>query len=139
MQREIKFRGKRVDTKEWVYGYYYYDIGRNRHMIWTHEQYGEGLCDNTYEVIPETVGEYTGLKDKNGKEIYEGDIVVFEDMTSTESGYWERDCIGIVVWGEETAAFEVTNRLSAESYEVLSDCEVIGDIYTTPELLEVSE
>lgn len=138
MQREIKFRGQRVDTKEWVYGSLLISEPQEKSLEPLH-YFVCPLDNGYYRVIPETIGQYTGLEDKSGKEIYEGDVVVFEDMTSTESGYWERDCIGIVVWGEETAAFEVTNRLSAESYEVLSDCEVIGDIYTTPELLEVSE
>ena len=139
MQREIKFRGKRVDTGQWVYGYCV-ERFNNDHVIYASEIHNGDCFLVAYSVIPETVGQYTGLKNENGKEIYDGDIVVFEDMTSTESGYWERDCIGIVVWGEETAAFEVTNRLSAESYEVLSDCEVIGNIYEHTELLlEVSE
>ena len=79
--------------------------------------------------------QYTGRKDINNKEICEGDIVSFDDCTSTESGYCERGCIGVVEWCNETASFEVSNRLSAESYEVLDECEVIGNIYENPELL----
>ena len=131
--KEIKFRGNRVNNGKWVYGLPLYSVVGAKVIIDTIQSY-EDL--RYYTVIPETVGQFTGLHDEKGKEIYEGDIVVFEDMTSTESGYWGRDCIGIVVWGEETAAFEVTNRLSAESYEVLSDCEVIGNIHTNPELLK---
>lgn len=48
----------------------------------------------------------------------------------------EADCIGKVVWDDETISFQVTNRLSAESYEVLDKCSVIGNIYDNPELLE---
>ena len=80
--------------------------------------------------------QYIGRKDINGKEICEGDIVSFDDCTSTESGYWERGCIGVVEWCNETASFEVSNRLSAESYEVLDECVVIGNIYENPELLD---
>jgi uncharacterized phage protein (TIGR01671 family) len=80
--------------------------------------------------------QYTGRKDINGKEIFEGDIVSFDDCTSTESGYWERGCIGVVEWCNETVSFEVSNRHSAESYEVLDECVVIGNIYKNPELLE---
>ena len=80
--------------------------------------------------------QYTGRKDINNKEICEGDIVSFDDCTSTESGYWEQGCIGVVEWHTETVSFEVTNRLSAESYEVLDDCVVIGNIYDNPELLD---
>jgi len=80
--------------------------------------------------------QYTGLKDINDKEIFEGDIVSFDDCTSTESGYCERGCIGVVEWCNETASFEVSNRLSAESYEVLDECVIIGNIYENPELLK---
>ena len=79
--------------------------------------------------------QYIGVKDKYNREICEGDIVSFDDCTSTESGYCEQSCIGVVEWCNETASFEVSNRLSAESYEVLDECEVIGNIYKDPELL----
>lgn len=49
------------------------------------------------------------------------------------------DCIGKVVWDDETISFQVTNRLSAESYEVLDECSVIGNIFDNPELLESEE
>ena len=48
----------------------------------------------------------------------------------------EDDCIGKIVWDDETISFQVTNRLSAESYEVLDECSVIGNIFDNPELLE---
>ena len=83
-----------------------------------------------------TICQSTGLKDKNGKLIWENDVVGFWDTYSTENGQAEMDCIGKVVWDDETISFQVTNRLSAESYEVLDECSVIGNIFDNPELLE---
>lgn len=83
--------------------------------------------------------QYTGQNDENGTEIYEGDIVIFEDCSSTESGYCERGCMGEVFWDKETGSWCVTNRLSAESYEVMNEgCIIIGNIFENPELLGAS-
>lgn len=90
-----------------------------------------------FEIRPESICQCTGLKDKNGNMIWENDIVAYWDSYSTENGLAEADCIGKVVWDDETISFQVTNRLSAESYEVLDDeCSVIGNTFDNPELLE---
>jgi len=134
--REIKFRGYQDALESFVYGSYVYSLqfidGKLiEHWIMRDDGFKFAIND------PETIGQHTGAIDVNGNSVYEGDIVCFEDSTSTESGWYEQGCIGVVAWCEETASFEVSNRLSAESYEVLAECRVIGNIYENPELLEV--
>lgn len=130
--REILFKAKRIDNGEWVEGYYmFYD---NDHIIITINE--KGLL---YErVRPDTICQYTGLKDKKRKRIWENDIIGFLDVSQYDNGYSEHYCVGQVLWDEETLSFEVTERISCESYEALDgDCEVIGNIFDNPELLGV--
>ena len=135
--REILFKAKRIDNGEWVEGCLLV-LDDETYRISTSCLQGNAehllqVC--AYEVDPSTICQCTGLKDKNGKLIWENDIVGFWDAYSTENGYAEMDCIGKVVWDDETISFQVTNRLSAESYEVLDECSVIGNIFDNQELM----
>lgn len=129
--REILFRGKIVRTGEWVCG----------GIVHQTDHYGEPvdryyIIDGTetqdydigyeYEVDPKTVGQYTGLTDKNGKRIFEGDILSFETMRGTISFtvYYDEECGVWQPFGDSYCGFDP------------KDVEVIGNIHDNPELLE---
>ena len=138
--RNIIFKAKTLQG-EWVEGSYhhqtdYYGDPCDKHYIidgtkTDMEGYGEH-----YEIDPETLCQFTGKTDEAGKKIYEKDIVGFVDITSTESGYSEHICVGEALWDEEECCFHVTNRLSAESWEVLNECRVLGNTFDNKEILE---
>lgn len=134
MQREIKFRGKRLDNGERVYGHYLYDSENNKGFI---AEYFEDKSAYFREVVPETVGEYTGLKDKNGKEIYEGDIVIYQVNTPVEQTAiikWENGGFILTDWSDKT-----TDQYLPDFWYAPTDVEiteVIGNIYENLELLK---
>ena len=134
MEDRYLFRGKRKDNGEWVFG----DLVHSVYKIGDTcvGQYGKEV--GMHEVHTETVCKCIGRTERDKKLIFEHDVIAYLDTYSTESGYAEADCVGEVVWDEETLSFQVTNRLSAESWEVIDgECKVIGNTIDNPELLEV--
>lgn len=139
MEDRYLFKAKRFDNGEWVQGALIYDDMDKLYRMIIELDYSTGTCiraGKAPRVDVSTICQCTGLKDKNGKLIWENDVVAYWDTYSTESGLAEADCAGQVVWDDETMSFQITNRLSAESYEVLDECSVIGNIFDNKELLE---
>ena len=143
--REIKFRGKRIWTDEWIYGNLVIDKHGRNHIVpfayfdedGHHLSYDDDT-DTPVFIMQESVGQFTGLHDKNGKEIYEGDIVKFEDV----SGY--KDGCASVIWHEDSCGYYLEND-DDNIYDTLYDftpsyqMEIIGNIHENPELLEGRE
>jgi uncharacterized phage protein (TIGR01671 family) len=148
MDDRYLFKAKRIDNGEWVQGVPFEIEGKMVILIKDNENFlrVHYIEENMWnaeiyaiEVEPDTICQCTGLKDKNGNLIWENDIIAYWDTYSTENGQAEADCIGKVMWDDETLSFYVTNRLSAESHEVLDECSVIGNVFDNPELLESEE
>ena len=142
--REILFRGKIKAKDEWVEGYYVNAEKLNcdgyEHFITDTESVsviGENAYGATYEVIPETVGQYTGLTDKNGTKIFEGDIVHCKARLDSADM--------VVIY--ESGQFRLIPLERYNSYQPdmgyhdinCFDKIVIGNIYDNPELLEVEK
>lgn len=119
--RQIIFRGKRKDNGKWVYGFYALFASNKglKHGIYTGAENG---CVIPYEVDPETVGQFTGLCDKNGKKIFEGDIV---KCLSLEYGYVNKE----VYYSEDKAKFALHSCGTDYEFDEYINVEVVGDIY----------
>ncbi|AGR18794.1 hypothetical protein FKW42_09625 [Listeria monocytogenes] len=125
--RGIEFRGKIVGAEGFVYGkllaplasgnaYIAYDVNEVRSFVY---------ISRSEKVDPETVGQYTGLKDKYGKKIFEGDIC------------WEEhnECYGVVKF-EDAKFLYLWENIAEDLWEVADSIEIYGNIHENPELLE---
>lgn len=126
MDREILFRGKRTDNGEWVEGYYtkQCDCCGAVHMI-LHCAQDPDDDNRAYYINPKTVGQYTGLTDKNGKKIFEGDIIKIRNK--------KRYVFFGVCRYRHTNYGEYAVDLSVKDG---SNCEVIGNIHDNPDLIK---
>lgn len=130
--REILFRGKRADNGKWEYGDLWCNPYGKRVVCVVSPINDQGTTGGN-EVDPETVGQYTGLTDKNGRKIFEGDIVRYGD-TIHRVVFEQRNgtaYFGIVISDIETWLFG--NECPANLVEVISN------IYDNPEMLEVKQ
>jgi uncharacterized phage protein (TIGR01671 family) len=141
--REILFRGKRKDNGEWVEGFYVclplanYD---EKVQLMTNAETGV-----SYEIIPETVGQFTGLTDKNGKKIFEGDIIHSFYANCPKNEHIEKVSFFDGTFSAEGARGGFYSRLSGQGSPkhipwdksvYMIECEVIGNIHDNPELLK---
>lgn len=146
MERQIKFRGKLINSNEWLYGGYYQASTGEDRIITVDETTGT-ITD--WNVQPDTLGQFTGLLDKNGKEIYEGDILKGRtNKWRMESKPAPHDFIGYVRWegqcdvGLQWVLTTLDSVGSAPLNWYVHCCaidystgEIIGSIHDNPELI----
>ncbi len=146
--RTTKFRGKSIDNNNWIYGYACFDSSKENAAI-INKQGGNEM--QHWAVDPETVSEFTGLHDRNGKEIYENDVLSFDKIA-----HIYKNCpitvIGVVVYANGRYEVETKNVINHNFLEQSSihfgikvmdwihlpefhKSEIIGNIYENPELL----
>lgn len=137
MGPEILFRGKRMGNGEWVYGWYCkYAFGRwpIKSCIIPSDQ-AENGCIEHVDVDPATVGQYTGLTDKNGAKVFKDDICRCRMMNDYGKIYDAG--VYVVEWYKENAMFTLMSPNEELEFGFLAEYEVIGNIHDNPELLEV--
>lgn len=135
-----KFRGKRIDNGEWVYGNLipcdeFSYINANEFYVRKRYDFRNDThwCEGAFaEVDPKTVGQYTGLKDKDGREIYEGDILSCGNGNVPSQILWVDDYGG---WGVKNLVRNEMHPLDKHFKRFIGT--VIGNIHDNPELLEV--
>ena len=134
MTREILFRGKRTDNGKWVKGFYVCVLDTHYIMTGKFDSLTNGIINSeAYKVDPTTVGRFTGLTDRNGVKVFEGDIVHVKAHSGSFTG-----CV--TYWLEEEPRF-VCETKHGLHYAICAkfEFEVLGNIHDNLELLEVSE
>jgi hypothetical protein len=126
--REIKFRGKRIDNSEWVHGDILSGVGGGKYIVTLVDDVGTWQSNPRLlhaKVDPDTVGQYTGLKDKHGKEIYEGDIIK-----------GNKSCLIVIFYkGMFSGKQQGTNYSEPLALWEMQCFENIGNVHDNPELI----
>lgn len=129
--REILFKAKRIDNGEWVYGY----VVRKHGLYFIYDIVNSESCrQNIYEIDPETLCEFTGLCDKNGKRIWENDIL----MAHLDESYPEDVTYETIEWGVAGWVTHEANSIDKQYLDEfdLEHFEVVGNIFDNKELLQ---
>ncbi|EGI5108290.1 hypothetical protein KR827_001149 [Listeria monocytogenes] len=132
--REIEFRGKRIDNREWIYGNLM-QFEDSATFIFAYERkgastltYAHFIINNMHAIDEKTIGQYAGLKDKNGKKIFERDLCWDE----------HNERYGVVKF-EEGKFLYVWENIAEDLWEVADSIEIYGNIHENPKLSEVAE
>ena len=128
VMRDILFRGKRVNNGSWVEGYYSIFAGKDEIRPITD-------LFHAFTVIPESVGQFIGLPDKNGVKIFDGDVLENEDGDEV--------CNTLIFWDKDLSSWSDCRDFDGDSFKIhngdmlwVLDCEVIGNIFDSPDLIK---
>ena len=132
--RKLLFKGKRVDTGEWVEGFPFPSIpGEELNRMTVFEQYQGGTVVNTYKIVSSTLCQYIGLKDRKGVKIFEGDII--KHYTDCQINEYSIDT-GKIFWHNPTQRYlRTSSTVQSDCRELSASCEyeVIGNIHDKEE------
>ena len=131
MNREIEFRGYNPKNGKWLYGYYL--VNRGKHYIVPDGIQPPSATPEDFEAEPESIGQYTGLQDRNGKKIYEGDIVLQQGYSGVQPMEVRFEQGAFITGYHHGSSTRKTPML------VSRKCMILGNIHDNPELAKTTE